>query len=85
VKDLHALLASAQVPGPYLLLGYSAGGMLVQHYARTYPDQLAGVVAINPVPSAHPWLDEVSKIFTAQEMASEESYYKGGTVSLLII
>jgi pimeloyl-ACP methyl ester carboxylesterase len=77
VEDLHALLAAAEVPGPYLLVGHSAGGMLVQLYARIYPDQVFGVVAMNPVPPAHPWLDEVSKIFTAEEYTGEEAYYQG--------
>jgi Predicted hydrolases or acyltransferases (alpha/beta hydrolase superfamily) len=77
VNDLHALLDTAQVPGPYLLVGHSAGGMFVQLYARTYPDQVVGVLAMNPVPPAHPWLDEVSKLFSVQEYADEEAYYNG--------
>jgi hypothetical protein len=32
---------------------------------------------MNPVPPAHPWLDEVSQIFTAQQYAEEEAYYRG--------
>ncbi len=70
MEDLHALLSAAKVPGPYLLVGHSAGGMFVQLYARTYPDQVFGVVAMNPVPPAHPWLDQVGD-------ASEEAYYRG--------
>ena len=77
VEDLHALLAAADVPAPYLLVGQSAGGMLVQLYARTYPDQVIGVVAINPVPPAQAWLPEVSKVFTEEELAGEEAYYRG--------
>jgi pimeloyl-ACP methyl ester carboxylesterase len=76
-EDLHALLRAAEVAGPYLLAGHSAGGMIVQLYAHTYPDEVIGVVAMNPVPPAHPWLDEVSKISTAEEYADEEAYYRG--------
>jgi pimeloyl-ACP methyl ester carboxylesterase len=76
IDDLHALLA-AHVPGPYVLVGQSAGGLFVQLYARTFPDQVVGVVSMNPVPPAHPWLDEVSKVFTAQQYADEEGYYQG--------
>jgi hypothetical protein len=50
--------------------------MLVQLYARTYPDQMVAVVAMNPVPPAHPWLDQVSKVFTAEEYTGEEAYYR---------
>jgi hypothetical protein len=77
VDDLHALLVAADVPAPFVLVGSSAGGLFVQLYARRYPDQVAGVVAMNPVPPAHPWLDEVSQIFTPQEYAEEEAYYNG--------
>ena len=80
VDDLHALLAAAQVPGPFLLVGHSAGGMFVQLYAQTYPEEVVGVVAMNPVPPADPWLDEVSKVFTAEEYAIEEAYYQGDNV-----
>jgi pimeloyl-ACP methyl ester carboxylesterase len=77
VDDLHALLAAAKVPGPYVLVGQSAGGLFVQLYARTFPDQVVGVVAMNPVPPAHPWLDEVRRVFTEQERAEEQAYYGG--------
>jgi pimeloyl-ACP methyl ester carboxylesterase len=77
IEDLHTLLAVGQVPGPYLLVGQSAGGLFVQLYARTFPDQVVGVVAMNPVPPAHPWLDEVSQIFTTQGFSEEKAYYQG--------
>jgi len=44
VADLHALLAAAQVPGPYVLVGHSLGGLFVRLYASTYPDQVTGLV-----------------------------------------
>ncbi len=37
VEDLHALLAEAGVPGPYLLVGSSGRGGNVYHYAGRYP------------------------------------------------
>jgi pimeloyl-ACP methyl ester carboxylesterase len=40
VADLHALLEAAGVPGPYLLVGVSFGGLLAIMYAATYPDQV---------------------------------------------
>jgi pimeloyl-ACP methyl ester carboxylesterase len=44
VADLHALLAAAQVPGPYVLVGASQGGLFTRLYAVTYPDDVAGMV-----------------------------------------
>jgi pimeloyl-ACP methyl ester carboxylesterase len=77
VTDLHQLLEKADVPGPYVLAGNSAGGTLVQLYARRYPDQIKGVVAMNPVPPADPWLKRVLPIFDSYEDASEKSYFQG--------
>ena len=37
---MHALLDAAAVPEPYLLVGFSFGGLLAIMYAATYPDQL---------------------------------------------
>jgi pimeloyl-ACP methyl ester carboxylesterase len=47
VADLHALLRAARVPGPYLLVGHSFGGLIVRLYATTYPRQVAGLVSVD--------------------------------------
>lgn len=46
VETLRATLASVGVPQPYLLVGHSFGGLLVNLFARLYPDDVAGVVMI---------------------------------------
>jgi len=78
VSDLHALLDAADVPGPYVLVGHSAGGAFVQLYARTHPEEVIGVVAMNPVPPTHPWMDEATPLMTEQERAEELAYNAGG-------
>jgi pimeloyl-ACP methyl ester carboxylesterase len=45
--DLHALLAAARVPGPYVLAGHSVGGTYALVYAQQYPRQVAGVALID--------------------------------------
>jgi pimeloyl-ACP methyl ester carboxylesterase len=77
VTDLHQLLEKADVPGPYVLAGTSAGGTLVQMYARRCPEEVKGVVAMNPVPPADPWLKRVLPIFNESEDQSEQAYYRG--------
>jgi pimeloyl-ACP methyl ester carboxylesterase len=52
LRDLHALLAAARVPGPYVLVGHSNGGLFSLLYASRYPTQVAGLVLIDGV---HPF------------------------------
>ena len=49
VKDLHALLAAAGVPGPYVLAAHSNGGLFSLVYASRHPRQVAGLVLIDGV------------------------------------
>lgn len=46
-EDLHTLLAVAGVPGPYVLVGHSAGGPYVMTYASRHPDEVAGMVLLD--------------------------------------
>ncbi len=51
ITELHDLLAAAEVPGPYVLVGHSLGGPLNVLYARTYPDQVIALVTVDsPMP-----------------------------------
>lgn len=45
--DLHALLARAQVAGPFVLAGHSFGGLSALNYAARFPDQVAGMVLLD--------------------------------------
>lgn len=45
--DLHALLAAAGEPGPYVLVGHSIGGPYALTYAAQYPEQVAGMVLLD--------------------------------------
>lgn len=48
VAELHELLQRAQVPKPYVLVGASFGGCNVRLYAFRYPEEVAGVVLVDP-------------------------------------
>lgn len=50
VKELHTLLVNADIEGPYVLVGYSLGGMTACLYAYQYPDEVVGAVFVE---SAH--------------------------------
>jgi hypothetical protein len=51
VDDLHAMLTNGQIPGPYLLVGHSMGGFNVLIFANQYPQDVAGIVLVDP---SHP-------------------------------
>jgi len=55
--ELRALLSSASINPPYILVGAFAGGFHVRVYAGSYPDDLAGVVLVD---SSHP--DQARKL-----------------------
>ncbi len=46
-RDLHALLRAARVPGPYVLVGHSMGGLFVRLYAAIYPEEVSGLVLVD--------------------------------------
>lgn len=50
VTDLHTLLARHGETGPFVLAGHSSGGVYVQAYAATYPDDVAGLVLLDAQP-----------------------------------
>ncbi|MBS1863998.1 MAG: class A beta-lactamase-related serine hydrolase [Actinobacteria bacterium] len=58
VADLHALLGAAGGKAPYVLVAHSWGGMIAQLYARTYPQQVAGLVLLDP---GSPYLKQTLK------------------------
>jgi pimeloyl-ACP methyl ester carboxylesterase len=46
-KELHTLLRTAAVPGPYVLVGHSFGGFNVRLFASNYPEETAGLVLVD--------------------------------------
>lgn len=52
VEDLHTLLHNAGIPGPYILVGHSLGGMYTRLFASRFPSQVAGVVLVDALDEA---------------------------------
>lgn len=48
VDDLSALLAGAQISPPYVLVGHSFGGLLVRQFASQHPEDVIGMVLVDP-------------------------------------
>jgi pimeloyl-ACP methyl ester carboxylesterase len=46
--ELHALLETAHVSGPFVLVGHSIGGLLVRLYTELYDRDVVGMVLVDP-------------------------------------
>jgi pimeloyl-ACP methyl ester carboxylesterase len=47
--ELHAMLEGAGIKPPYVLVGHSFGGLVMRRYAVLYPEDVAGVVLVDPM------------------------------------
>lgn len=74
VRDLHALLAAADVRGPYMLLGFSLRGLLAAMYAGTYPDEVMGILMLD---ASLPTDDQVDALIPAGMRAQVEAEQEG--------
>jgi pimeloyl-ACP methyl ester carboxylesterase len=50
-QELHTLLGEANIPGPYVLVGQSFGGLYTRMYAAQYPEDVVGMVLVD---ASHP-------------------------------
>lgn len=46
-KELHTLLQNADIPGPYVMVGHSLGGLGVRVFVHDYASEIAGVVLVD--------------------------------------
>lgn len=46
-KELNMLLEQAGIPGPYVLVGHSAGAFIIRLFTHEHPDQVAGMVLLD--------------------------------------
>lgn len=47
--ELHALLTTSNVTGPYVLVAHATSNWIARLYANQHPDEVAGMVFVSPV------------------------------------
>jgi pimeloyl-ACP methyl ester carboxylesterase len=72
VDDLHAALEAGSIPGPYVLVGHSLGGIEARLYAQRWPKEVVGMVLVDTSPAAEGLIDEIQPGF--YEAIGLESY-----------
>jgi len=63
-EELHALLANAGIPGPYILVAHSYGGLIVRYFARKYSDETGGLVLVDTPDEATIFRPEVLNFYS---------------------
>ena len=53
-EELHELLRAAAMPPPFVLAGHSYGSLVCQIYAARYPQEVGGLVLVDP-PDVDSW------------------------------
>lgn len=48
VTELHTLLQRLKIHPPYILVGASMGGVYAKHFTKLYPNEVVGVVFVDP-------------------------------------
>ncbi len=57
VAEMHSLFQAAGLKQPYVLVGASAGGILVRRYQQTYPHEVGGLVFVDSSHEEMEWRD----------------------------
>jgi pimeloyl-ACP methyl ester carboxylesterase len=71
VADLDAMLGAAGEKGPYVIVGFSFGGLITQIYAAEHPEDVAGLVLVE---SNHPdENDEFEKHLTPEQIDEDRT------------
>ena len=72
IEDLHKALQAGSIPGPYVLVGHSLGGLEARVYAQRWPEDVVGMILVDTSPAGEGLIDENQPDF--DETNGRESY-----------
>jgi pimeloyl-ACP methyl ester carboxylesterase len=70
VLELRSILKNQDIKPPYILVGHSLGGLITRYFASNYPEEVKGLLLLDPAPESY-W-NSMSK----REL---NKYIEGGT------
>lgn len=70
-ENLHTLLETLKIPPPYILVGHSFGGVYIRSFAGFYPDEVVGLVFIDPADFTET-KDDWNNIFRTMGISEEK-------------
>ncbi|MGA7382926.1 MAG: alpha/beta hydrolase, partial [Terriglobales bacterium] len=70
-EELHTLLVNSGIPGPYVLVEHSYGGLIVRSLARDHPEQMAGLVLVDTPDEATIFQQKVLDFYSRIGVASK--------------
>ncbi|RAV98034.1 alpha/beta fold hydrolase [Pseudochryseolinea flava] len=76
VFELNEILQRDNISGPYILVGHSYGCHISRYFAHVYPENVAGIVLLDP--GIEDLDDEIRRMKTAEEIKSYDSLYEFG-------
>jgi pimeloyl-ACP methyl ester carboxylesterase len=71
VSELNQILKAENVAPPYILVGHSYGGHIIRYFANKQPDQVAGLLLVDP--TVEHMEDEFRRLKTPAETKSYDS------------
>ena len=65
--ELNELLETLGLPGPFILVGHSQGGLYLNHFARLFPHKVAGLILLDPLtPCDNEFVKQLSPVVFKQ-------------------
>ena len=83
VDELLELLNVLEITEPIILVGHSYGGLCVQHFAKSYPNKVAGIVLVDSTSVDFHELDELDLPVLDEDGTDEVWLEKCKTYSLM--